>query len=524
MTASNRKHAGSPASELSRRQVLRQGLGVTAGTVGSLSLPAIARSNGGETLRIAMAVQGIQDPHAAGWLPGGILTGQTLGRLCVLGHDNRIGPGLAESWSTSFDLKTWTFQLREMTWHKGRPFTAEDVAWNIRRWLDPKTKSSLKGLMGSYLLDAAGEGFWADSAIEVINNHKFRLNLRIPQIAVAHHLDHYAAQIMDPEEEGRFGPMANGLGHYRLVDHQVRRRAVLEAMPGFDGIQRVEFIDLGDDPLASVAALRSGQVDGVLQSDPAHHEVLAGLDDIQLYQANTAATALVQMKVTVKPFDDPRVRKAMRLATNCQRVLQLAQRNRGLVGEHHGISPVHPDYAAMDDFPYDPDQARALLSDAGHANGIDIQIAAKPDPAWEIDAVQVMVEDWKKAGIRATIQLEPNSLFWQKWDSYPLAFVEWAHRPIGTMLAGLTLRTGAPWNATGYSDPVFDDLLDEADGILDPTSRQVVMGQLQRRLQETGPLVQPLWRSIETAWSTRVSGFRLHPQYWLFLDQLRLRA
>ena len=85
----------------------------------------------------------MRDPATYAWVEMSNQTRHIVEYLTITGPDNITRPMLAERWSASDDLKTWTFHLRrDVRWHNGDPFTAEDVAWNIRRWLDSKLGSS----------------------------------------------------------------------------------------------------------------------------------------------------------------------------------------------------------------------------------------------------------------------------------------------------------------------------------------------------------------------------------------------
>src|SRR5262249_62343709 len=90
-------------------------------------------------------------------------------------------------------------------------------------------------------------------------------------------------------------------------------------------------------------------------------------------------------------------------------ILQVAHRGLGQAGEHHHVSPVHPEYAKLSAFTRDVAKAKRLLAEAGYPNGIDVEIIARPQPAWELLAVQTMVEQWKEAGIRVKINLMPST-------------------------------------------------------------------------------------------------------------------
>jgi peptide/nickel transport system substrate-binding protein len=131
-----------------------------------------------------------------------------------------------------------------------------------------------------------------------------------------------------------------------------------------------------------------------------------------------------------------------------------------------------------------------------------------------------MVEMWKAAGINVKINLMPSASFWAVWDKVPFGYTSWTHRPLGVMVLGLAYRSGTPWNESAYANPEFDKLLTEAEGILEVDRRRVVMAKLEQLLQQDGPIVQPLWRIVQTSYDRKVKGFQMHPTQYIFLDEL----
>jgi peptide/nickel transport system substrate-binding protein len=109
------------------------------------------------------------------------------------------------------------------------------------------------------------------------------------------------------------------------------------------------------------------------------------------------------------------------------------------------------------------------------------------------------------------------------WTKVPLGCTIWYHRPLGVMVLGLAYRTGVPWNESGYANAEFDRLLTEAEGVIELEKRKELMGQLQKIIQEDGPIVQPLWRKNFTFYDERVLGFKMHPTNYVFMHQLALQ-
>jgi peptide/nickel transport system substrate-binding protein len=496
----------------------------------------------GGTLRLAMRCQDLKSPHTYSWIESANSARQVLDYLTVTGVDNITRPSLVEKWEPSPDLKTWTLRLRKtVKWHNGRQFTADDVVWNLKRVLDPKTGSSVVGLMKGFLLEDVETGdkddkgnpkkssrLWDANAIQKVDDFTVRLNGKSAQLAVPEQLFHYPLLILDPAENGEFKVGSNGTGAFTLTANEVGRKQVLKARKeGYWGggphLDQIEFIDLGDDPAAAVSALASRQVDGLYGTDIVQLEALQKIPHVQMYQVPTAYTATARMQ-PVKPFDDKRVRQAMRFAIDSNAVLQIAHRGLGQPGEHHHVSAVHPEYAKLAPLSRDVAKAKKLLAEAGYPSGIDVEIICRPQPAWELLAVQTMVEQWKEAGIRVKINVMPSTQYWEVWTKVPFGFTTWAHRPLGIMSLALAYRSGGPWNESKYSNPEFDRLLNQAEGTLDVAARRETMARLEAILQDDGPIVQPVWRAIFTFLDKRVQGFRLHPSLYIFGNQLAIQA
>jgi peptide/nickel transport system substrate-binding protein len=495
----------------------------------------------GGTLRIGMRCQDVKDPHTFSWVQRSNTVRQVCDYLTTTGTDNITRPALCEKWEASPDLKTWTLRLRKtVKWHNGRQFTADDAIWNIKRVLDPKTGSSVLGLMKGFILDEFETGekddkgnpkkstrLWDANAVQKVDDFTVKLNGKTPQIAVPEWLFHYPFLILDPAENGEFKVGSNGTGAFELVENQLERKQVLKARKDYWGggpyLDTLEFIDLGDDNAAQISAVASKQVDGLYRASITQLDAIQKLGHVQMYQITTAQT-IVARTHPVKPFDDKRVRQALRYAIDTNAVLQLAHKGLGTVGEHHHVSPIHPEYAKLPPFPRDVAKAKKLLADAGYPNGLDTEIACKPDPAVELLAVQALVEQWKDAGIRVKINVMPSTQFWEVWTKVPFGFTGWTHRPLGTMVLGLAYRTGVPWNESRYSNKDFDTLLTEAEGTLDVAKRREIMAKLEGILQDDGPIVQPLWLPTFTFMDKRVQGFKMHPTNYIFGHQLAVTA
>jgi peptide/nickel transport system substrate-binding protein len=534
-----------------RREFLRTAtlLGLSASAAYALAgmedpagKPAEAATMDGGVVRISMRVPALENPATFSWVYDSNSVRQVCDYLTRTGYDNITRPWLLEKWEASDDLKTWTLILKKgIKWSNGDELVADHAIWNIKRWLDPNVGSSVLGLMKGYLLVDVDTGkkddkgnavmstkLWADNAIEKVDDHTIKLNCNAAQLAVPEHLFHYPALILHPAQEGKFGLEAFGTGAYKMVEYEVGKKVVLKRRDGYWGkkpaIETIEVIDNGDDPAAAVAAIASKQVDGMYEASTSQYAALRKLNHLQIYQVATGQTAVARMQPISDTWKDPKVRQAMRLALDTQKLLKIAYLGLGAPGEHHHVAPVHPEYYKLPFQKQDIAKAKKLLAEAGHPNGFDTEIFCKKDPDWEPTCVQAMAQMWKLAGVNVKINVLPSSQYWDIWDkpSAPFAFTSWTHRPLGVMVLGLAYRTGVPWNESKYSNPKFDELLSKAEGTLDVNKRKEVMKDIEQLMLDDGPICLPLWRAVFTFMDKKVKNYKAHPTSYIFCEEWSL--
>ncbi len=516
-------HEALRREEISRRDFLRTGtlLGLSASAAYGLSrgmggaiVPAAhaqtATPQMGGTLRVGNRVFPIADPHQFSSGEHNI-TRYFVEYLAETGVDNITRPWLLESWEASSDLTTWTLNLRQgVRWNNGDAFTSEDVAYNFRRWIDPNTGSSSASLFSAL----------PESGIEVIDPHTVRLNLTRPELAIPENLFQYTCAILHhrfDEEGGDLTTNPVGTGPYQLDSYEIGevcslvKRDPAEYWGPEVFIDRITIVDVGDGDTAKIAALASDQVDIVHEISTETIDVINTLPNIELYEAVTAYTGCARMQNTRAPFDNRLVRQAVVAATDNAEILQLAFGGRGIVAENHHVSPIHPEYAALPPLARDVERSRALLAEAGYADGLNISIDFGQNEPWIGAFAQVLSQQLEPAGINLELNTMPQNLYWDIWTETPFGITSWSHRPLGVMVLNLAYRSGAQWNESGYNNPDFDAALDEASGILDVAERTRAMEGLQQILQDDAVMVQPFWRSVFTAANARVQNFQLHP-------------
>lgn len=483
----------------------------------------------GGILRIAMQVQKMEDPATYSWTQMSNQSRQIVEYMAMTGPDNVTRPMLAESWTTSDDLKTWTFHLRRnVTWHNGDAFTAEDVIFNFTRWADPALGSSNAGLSTfSGLIDGAKK--LIPGAIEKVDDHTVRLNLSKPVLSVPEDLYNYPTAILHRSFKAPFSDKPIGTGPYSLVEFEVGNRCILKRVKettngkpftywgGKVNLDEIHYFNF--DAENQVTALASGDVDALYEFGPEQMELAKALDGT-IIPIRTAQTLACRMRVTEKPYDNAKLRKAVQLGLDRGVFRELIFAGDGDVGEDHHVSPIHPEYFPLPPLKRDVAAAKKMLAEAGYPNGVELTIdVGNTDGPWQQSVCEIMRDQLLETGIKLNINVMPASKYWEIWDKTPFGATAWTHRPLGTMVMSLGYRSGASWNESGYSDPAFDAALDAAEAVFDVAERKKKMETAQKILQEAAVVMLPVWRPVYTMTSKKVHGYPPHPTLYHQLNK-----
>jgi peptide/nickel transport system substrate-binding protein len=489
--------------------------------------PAGGPTRGG-TWKSSMQLQLLDHPARLSWVEGANIVRQISEYLTFTGTDNITRPYLLESWEASEDVITWDLFLRKgVLFNNGVELTADDVMFTFGEWLNPDVGSSMLGLL-SYLSGMQD--------VEKVDDYHIRLHLQTANIGVPEHLFHYPAVVLPKDFEGDIIKQPVGTGAFLLEEYAEGERAVFKRREDYwqmgDDGQPLPYLDeliyISTDKDAGVAALRSGQVDTLYDPRPSDFEALKDVEGLLVRPASTAQCLLLRMRVDLEPWDDVRVRNALKMCQDRAKILQLSYFGQGDLSIDAHMAPIHPAYCEKDIPEYDPEGAKALLEEYAAEKGIDlplkVTLATKNDQA-EPEIAQTLKELATPAGFEMELDITEPSGYWDRWTEVDLGITSWTHRPLATMvlpLAYIEEGIGA-WNETRWFDDEFTTLLREAEATLDVEARRSIMCKLEDIMQERGPIGNSYWKQVWNITNEKFQNTQAHPTAYDLLYEVWIK-
>jgi peptide/nickel transport system substrate-binding protein len=447
--------------------------------------------------------------------------------LTVADERGQIQPDLAEHWEISPDNLSYTFYLRrDVRWHDGTPFTADDVVLTIDLLRSP----DLPGQQQVAEL-------WRTVKVERSDSYTVRFTLTEPfapflhyttiGLLPAHLLKDVPAKALADDP---FNLHPVGTGPFRVSEVSAQH-ALLQAYPDVYGgrpyLDSVEFIFYPD--YASVfAAYRRGEVDGISRVAPEYLDEAAADANLNLYLPPLDGYALVFLNLERPVLQEKEVRQALLLASDRQRIIDQILDGQAMLADGP-VMPLSWAYEAnLPQYAYDPAAAIALLEKAGWKDEDGDGVREKGDLRLEftlltnddetrIQIINELARQWAEVGIHAVPQaagvagvvrdfLLPrnyDAVFyeWQELQTDPDFYSQWHS----------TQRLGMGQNLTGFSNEPADLLMEEARGTTNEERRAMLYRQIQRIIAEDVPAL-PIYHPLYAyAVSKQVQNVRVGP-------------
>ena len=280
-----------------------------------------------------------------------------------------------------------------------------------------------------------------------------RFNLNKPVLSAPEDCYNYPTAILHPSFEPPFSDNPIGTGPYTLKEPlAVGDRCILKRITETTDGQPFKY--WGEEPYLDeihyyhfdadnqLTAFASGDVDTIYAFGIEQFEFAEALPGL-VVATETAQTLCCRFKVTEPPFDNLKVRQALVKAADNPVYPELVFQGKSRVGENHHVSPIHPEYYALPQLKRDVEGAKALLDEAGFADGLELSIdVGNTDGPWHQTVCEIWRDQLQDIGVTLNINVMPASKYWEIWDKTPFGATSWTHRPLGTMVLSLGYRTG----------------------------------------------------------------------------------
>ena len=416
--------------------------------------------------------------------------------------------GLAESIEHNKKGDVWTIRVRSgIEFHNGKTLGAADVVYSLQRLINPKL-----GLFGGAALKSLDP-----TRMKKLDKRTVRLTLKQPDGTILDALGQYIAGVVpvgySPKAVGAAKPNI-GTGPYKLQSFTPGQQSVHVRNPNYwrsgqPYFDKVIIIDFPDDT-ARVNALLGGQVDAITDVPPAQVAVVNNHSGTHVLESPSAAWTPICMRVDAAPFDDVRVRQAMRLIANRPQMVQQALSGHGHIGNDL-YAPF--DEAFASDLPQrvqDIAKAKSLLKAAGH-DGLTVDLQSTNGALGMNEGAQVFAQQAKAAGVTINVKiLDSGAFYGDQYLKWPMSTDFWGSRNYLSQVAAGSLPT-SPYNETHWPDTKdnsFLSLYSQALRTVDRTKQKTILHEMQKMEYDNGGYILWGFSTLLDGYGTKVKGLK----------------
>lgn len=417
-------------------------------------------------------------------------------------------PGLAQKWSFP-DPKTLVLELRPgMTFHDGTPVNAEAVKINLDRSRTADF-SNIREELGSV------------DHIEVSGEHVVTLHLKNPDSALPLILSDRAGMMVSPkalaDNNNRVDRNPVGAGFMRFEKWNDGSEVAMTRYADYKGPNKPEVAAISfkiiTDSATRLRSVMSGQAHVAYHLDGRQKQMIEKLPTVQGFADPTIYCYQFYLNMSRKPLDDVRVRQAINYAVDRETFIRAAMAGAGEPA-HMNLPKTHwaydPETAKL--YPHDPDKARALLKEAGHADGIELDLRGYNDQS-SVQMQEVLMEQFSKVGIRGRFRTgtiaDMSAAYFGQEKAGHMLLSAWTGRPDPSQAYGLLYSSNAYFNAGRVKAPDgFDQALLDSRSSDDQQKRQEALARLQRIVMENALVVPLAFRQSIVATTAQVQGFK----------------
>lgn len=439
--------------------------------------------------------------------------------LVNYGPDGKLSMELAESYDVSPDALSYTFKLRDATFHDGSNVTAADVKASLERIKQEGSKATYRNEIGII------------QSIEAPDAKTVILKLSKPFVPLVHYLALPESAILPAKWIAEHGTDPNaapvGAGPFKFANWERGREISVSRYDGYykkgkPSLDEVHYVFYSDEN-TRVNALKSGDVDII---DYVPWKDAASIEaDSNLKLASTSGPfMMLQFNTSFGPFSKPEVRQAISYAIDRTAIINTAFNGRGkpifgvaIPEGYMGYSPEKANY-----FRHDVAKAKELLAKAGYPDGFTARLLSTAQYGFHQNTAIAVQAELAKIGIKVTLDLPDWSGRIAKNNAGDYDFLvagtagdiadpDWLSNFFygGTQLVRLN-------NSAHFNDPAINEYLDKGRVTLDETARSAIYGQFVDRALELSPFVYLNWRDQSFGLNKKVEGFANIPGFLTF--------
>ena len=427
-----------------------------------------------------------------------------------------VEPVFAESWEGDAEGKVWTLKVRKgVKFPSGNEMTAKDVKWSKDRAF-----AAQANVAGVYRLI----GLTESSQVEIVDDYTVRFTQSQPS-DLSNHIQIICLFVYDSEELKKHAtaddPWAKDWatktpqsgGAYNVVDYKAGQEIVLEANPSFPldapRVKRVR-LQVIPAPANRRLLLEKGEIDIALGLSRRDIDDLRGADGVKVISSPSNEFVFMPMAMGTAPFDNPLVRRAMAHVVPYDAIVANVYNGNA----RRSTSPVPLDMPGHSPagypFVFDIDRAKALLAEAGMADGFESEIAVLAGDVTQERAAVLVSSAAKQAGIElAVTPLDPGTLFQRRSEkSLPLQIANgqmWVN-DIEYLLA-TSLTPGGFLNYAGYDNPRIVEIFQTLNRTSDQAARHALFAEVQEILAGDVPWLVLAQPHFDLPVSSGVSGW-----------------
>ena len=430
-----------------------------------------------------------------------------------------IVPALAESWESSEDGTVWTFKLRQgVTFHNGDPFTADDV---VATWEYGTAETS-----------SWPEKYTIATKVEKVDDFTVKVTTDGPKplLLVTMH-DFWSIipkKYMDEVGVEGFLQKPVGTGPFMFKEWVKGEQLTYVANPDYWQKEYPKAAELVfrfiPESATRVAAIQQDEVDIVTRLSAEEAESLKSVGGVKVVQYQVPRIYYMAFNNLngddANPIRDPKVRQAMNYAVDVDGIIKALFAGNGKRAAGY-VASSELGYGIVPPFPYDPEKAKALLAEAGYADGFEVGMACPTGVFAAFEEVcQAVASNLGDVGITVNLEMMESGAFWDlmvKKELPELNGDSWADESgesynrmagaLGGMNAGYSL----------WTDPKIDETLNKISSELDRDKRKALYEEIQVYMQENPPFIYMYEPVTFEATRDRVTNYNPRPSEMLYL-------